>query len=370
MLKLFEAVRLNNIEAENRFVRSATWEGLATPDGFPTDALKNVLVGLARGGVGIIISGHTYVSAEGQAGPRQQAIYSDDYIGPLKRLTGAVHGAGGKIMAQLAHAGCRANRELTGRTPIGPSVYEQDGRSAAGMDGDDLRRVTEAFAAAAGRAQEAGFDGVQVHAAHGYLLSQFLSPRFNKRHDAYGGAVEGRARLLLETVAAVRAAVGPDFALTVKINSEDFEEGGFTVDDMLSVSAMLEAAGIDAMEMSGGTLYGACGPFRTGKAHAVEGGAYYLAAARRYKEKIGVPLMLVGGIRAYDVAERIVGDGTADYISLSRPLIAEPDLVDRWKLGDRSPAFCKSDNLCFKPGFEGRGVYCVTKEKAAGRPAR
>jgi 2,4-dienoyl-CoA reductase-like NADH-dependent reductase (Old Yellow Enzyme family) len=370
MAQLFEAVRLNNIEAENRFVRSATWEGLATPEGFPTDALKDVLVGLARGGVGIIISGHTYVSPEGQAGPHQQAIYSDDHLAPLKPLTAAVHKAGGKIVAQLAHAGVRANRELTGSTPIGPSAFERDGMSAAGMDGDDLRRVARAFAAAAGRAKEAGFDGVQVHAAHGYLLSQFLSPRFNKRQDRYGGRVVGRARLLLETVTGVRAAVGPDFAVTVKINAEDFEEGGFTVDDMLSVSAMLEAAGIDAMEMSGGTPYGAHSPSRSGKAAVAEGGAYYLAAARRYKEKIGVPLMLVGGIRAYDVAERLAGDGTADYISLSRPLIAEPDLVSRWKSGDRRPAFCKSDNLCFKPGFEGRGVYCVTREKAEGREAR
>src|SRR5271157_5123933 len=141
MAQLFETVRLNNIEAKNRFVRSATWEGLATPEGFPTDALINVLVGLARGGVGIIISGHTYVSQEGQAGPRQQAIYGDDYIAPLKRLTDAVHAADGKIMAQLAHAGARANRELTSSTPVGPSAFEGGGISAAGMDGDDLHRV-------------------------------------------------------------------------------------------------------------------------------------------------------------------------------------------------------------------------------------
>ncbi len=365
MAQLFEATKLNNIKAANRFVRSATWEGMATPEGYPTDALTDVLVGLAKGGVGIIISGHTYVSPEGQAGRWQQAIYSDDYIGPLKGLTDAVHGAGGVIIAQLAHAGSRANKELTGMTAKGPSDLAPDGSASCAMSADDLRHTVEAFAAAAARSKKAGFDGVQVHAAHGYMLSQFLSPRINKRQDGYGGAIEGRARLLLETVAAVRSAVGPDFAVTVKINAEDYEDGGFTVDDMLSVSAMLEAGGVDAIEMSGGTPYGAFGPSRSGKAAIAQEGAYYLAAARRYKEKVRVPLMLVGGIRLYEAAESLVADGTADYIALCRPLIAEPDLVNRWREGDRRPAFCKSDSLCFKPGFAGQGVHCVTKKKRA-----
>jgi 2,4-dienoyl-CoA reductase-like NADH-dependent reductase (Old Yellow Enzyme family) len=150
----------------------------------------------------------------------------------------------------------------------------------------------------------------------------------------------------------------------VKINSEDFMDGGFTVDEMLAVSAMLEDRGIDAIEMSGGTLRSQdYSPSRMGKAARVEGEAYYSEAARRYKEKIRVPLMLVGGIRSYGAAERLVADYTADYISLCRPLIAEPDLINRWKSGDREPSACKSDNLCFKPGIEGRGVCCVVREK-------
>ena len=151
--------------------------------------------------------------------------------------------------------------------------------------------------------KEAGFDGVQLHAAHGYLMSQFLSPLYNTRQDNYGGSVENRARMLLEVFDAARSAVGSAFAIMVKINSEDFMDGGFTVDEMLAVSAMLEDRGIDAIEMSGGTFRsGDYSPSRMGKAARVEGEAYYIEAARRYKEKIRVPLMLVGGIRSYGVA--------------------------------------------------------------------
>ena len=365
MTKLFETTTLGNIVLENRFVRSATWEGLAAPDGCPTERLTQVLVNLARGGVGLIITSHAYVSREGQAGPFQLGIYSDDLIGPLREMTTAVHDAGGKIVAQIAHGGCAAASQLTGITPLGPSAIDKDGRSYCGeMTPDDLARLTKNFVRATARAQEAGFDGVQLHAAHGYLLSQFLSPLQNKRLDIYGGSLENRARILLEVFEAARALVGDAFCLMVKINSEDFADGGFTVDEMLVVSAMLADRGIDAVEMSGGTVRSRhYSPSRMGKAARMEGEAYYIEAARRYKEKIRVPLMLVGGIRSYAVAERLLAEGTADYISLCRPLIAEPDLISRWKSGDREASACKSDNLCFKPGIEGRGVCCVTREK-------
>ncbi|MGD0232698.1 MAG: NADH:flavin oxidoreductase [Syntrophorhabdales bacterium] len=371
MATLFETTALNTMELHNRFVRSATWEGLAASGGYPTERLTGVLVDLAKGGVAMIITGHAYVSPEGQAGPFQLGIHGDDRIAPLLEMTKAVHASGGKIVVQLAHAGCRAASELTGTAPLGPSPLEQDGRQyCGGMTRDELRRLTEAFGRAAARAQEAGFDGAQVHAAHGYLMSQFLSPLFNRRNDDYGGSVENRARALLDVVEAIRSAVGGTFPLMVKINSEDYMDGGFTVEEMLSVSAMLEKAGVDAIEMSGGTFYsGAYMPSRTGQAARVEGEAYYYKTALRYKEKIRVPLILVGGIRSYDAAEGLIAQGAADYIALCRPLIAEPDLVNRWKSGNRERAACKSDNLCFKPGFEGRGVYCVTGERQRDRKA-
>ena len=239
------------------------------------------------------------------------------------------------------------------------------------MTKEDIRRIEGAFANAAVRARKAGFDGIQLHAAHGYLLSQFLSPLWNKRNDSYGGPAENRARMLIETTRAVRKAVSKDFAVMVKMNCEDFIEGGFTVDDMLVVCAMLEEAGMDAVEMSGGSFYsGDFQPSRTGQVACVPEEAYYVAAAKRYKKAINLPLILVGGIRSFDVADRLIKEGVTDYVAFSRPLITEPDLINRWKSGNRERAECRSDNLCFKPAFAGQGVYCVMKEKRKQRETR
>jgi 2,4-dienoyl-CoA reductase-like NADH-dependent reductase (Old Yellow Enzyme family) len=197
--------------------------------------------------------------------------------------------------------------------------------------------------------------------AQGYLLSQFLSPFFNKRRDAYGGSIENRARIVLETLQSVRNAVGSGFPVLVKINSEDFVEGGLTVDEMLYVAALMERSGIDANEMSGGTVYasGAFSAIRMGAINTPEKDVYYRQAAERYKATIGVPLLLVGGIRSFEVAEKLVNDGLTDYISLSRPLIREPALINRWKSGDLRKATCISDNACFGPATKGEGLYCV-----------
>jgi 2,4-dienoyl-CoA reductase-like NADH-dependent reductase (Old Yellow Enzyme family) len=235
------------------------------------------------------------------------------------------------------------------------------------MTHHDIEAVIRAFATAASRSQTAGFDAVQIHAAHGYLLSQFLSPYFNKRKDEYGGSIENRARLAVEVVKAVRHAVGPAFPVFIKLNSEDFLPGGLVVEEMVQATIMLEENGVDGIEMSGGTFVsGKNMPSRPVKATHGEPEAYYEGAARQYKEKVQVPLMLVGGIRTLETAERLVAEGLADYISLSRPLIREPGLVNRWKSGDRGPAGCVSDNGCFKPAFEGRGVYCVVEAREKG----
>lgn len=369
MATLFEDTELNGMKLRNRTVRSATWEGLAAPNGYPTDRLTRVLVDLAEGGVGMIISGHAYVSPEGQAGSRQLAVLDDGYIGPLAEMASAVHGAGSTIILQLAHSGCRAPSELTGKPAIGPSALsDKKHQYCREMRNDDIRRLQAAFAGAAKRAQDAGFDGVQLHAAHGYLLSQFLSPLWNKRSDKYGGPVEGRARMLLETTRAIREAVGRDFVVMAKINCEDFLDGGFTVDDMVAVCSMVEQEGMDAVEMSGGTFYsGAYQPSRTGQPACLPEEAYYVAAAEQYKKTVALPLILVGGIRSFDVAESLIKDGKADYVAFCRPLIAEPSLIKRWESGSRERADCRSDNLCFKPAFAGQGAYCVMKERRKQR---
>ncbi|MFB3885869.1 MAG: NADH:flavin oxidoreductase [Thermodesulfobacteriota bacterium] len=370
MASLFETTTIKAMKLKNRFVRSATWEGLAGDDGSVTRRLIDMSVDLAKGGVGLIITGHAYISKEGQAGPWQLGVYSDSLIEGLAEMADAVHEAGGKIVLQLAHAGCRAASGLTGVEPIGPSVMEvEKGTLCRAMRNDEILKIGEGFAQAGARAEKAGFDGVQIHAAHGYLLSQFLSPFHNRRGDGYGGSVQGRARLLLEVVGRVRGAIGPRLALLIKMNSEDFVEGGFSVEDMLEVAALLEKAGVDAIELSGGSTFSPkYVAYRSGPIQGEEDEGYYKEAARRYKEKVSVPLMLVGGIRSYGVAEKLVKEGVSDYISLCRPLIREPDLINRWRSGDTRKSTCLSDNLCFKPARAGQGLSCMVEHSASLAP--
>jgi 2,4-dienoyl-CoA reductase-like NADH-dependent reductase (Old Yellow Enzyme family) len=194
-------------------------------------------------------------------------------------------------------------------------------------------------------------------------MSQFLSPAFNKRTDSYGGAAENRARALIETLGQVRSAVGKDYPVLIKLNSEDYLEEGLTLEDSLKVGKMLQEAGIDAIEVSGGTgVSGALSASRPG-IKSEEKEAYFRTASKAFKEVLDVPIILVGGVRSPDLAEKLLEQGVADYFSMSRPFIREPDLVKRWASGDRSRARCLSDNQCFGPGRAGEGVYCVTEKK-------
>lgn len=363
MSKLFETTEINGMKLANRFVRSATWEGMAADDGAVTPKLTQTMVDLAEGGVGLIISGHTYVSPEGQAGPWQMGIYKDELVDGLKTMTDAVHKAGGKIVAQLAHSGHLAVKELTGQLPHVVSDFEGLSKSDCHeLTKEDIQTLVRAFADAAKRAKNAGFDGVQIHSAHGYLLSQFLSPEYNRREDEYGGAIENRARVHLEIYNATRSFVGKDFPVLIKINCEDYIENGLNLEDSIFASKMLAVAGLDAIELSGGMLTSAkLSPCRAG-INKKEKEAYFKEGAAAYKKAIAVPLILVGGNRSMNVAEQTITSGTADYISMCRPFIREPGLIKRWQSGDTSPATCKSDNLCFGPAMEGKGIYCVTDE--------
>jgi 2,4-dienoyl-CoA reductase-like NADH-dependent reductase (Old Yellow Enzyme family) len=279
-------------------------------------------------------------------------------------MTAAVHAEGGKIVAQLAHAGHFAFQKKIRQPPHVVSDLEGLAKSPRHeLTGEDIRNLVAAFAAAAKRAQDAGFEGVQVHSAHGYLFSQFLSPAYNRRRDAYGGAIENRARIHLETLHAIRDAVGADYPVLIKINSEDCIENGLTAEDSVAAARLLADAGIDAIELSGGTLVsGKLSPSRMG-INQQEKEAYFREAAAAYKKAVDVPLILVGGMRSLEVAEQALSDGTADYISMYRPFIREPGLVNRWQSGDTRPASCKSDNLCFGPAMEGRGILCVVDKK-------
>ena len=362
MPKLFEPAVINAMALPNRFVRSATWEGMATEDGACTPKLTNLLVELARGGVGLIITGHAYVRQDGQAGPWQLGIYEDELVPGLQAMTDAVHAGGGKVVMQLNHAGIFANSELTGQAPMAPSKVEGfRGLPPREMTTKDIHEVVQAFGRSARRAKEAGFDGVQIHSAHGYLLSQFLSPVFNHRLDKYGGTLENRARTLLEALQAIRERVGPRYPVLVKLNCQDFTENGLGLDDSVQVGVMLAKGGIDAIELSGGLpISRNLGAARVG-INAEDKEAYFRNEARTFKEQVRAPLILVGGIRSYYLAERLVEEEMADYVSMSRPLIREPALISRWRSGDLRRATCVSDNKCFRPVRAGEGVYCVNE---------
>ncbi len=364
MPTLFEKTTLKGLELKNRFVRSATWEGLAEADGTCTARLEALVAELARGQVGLIISSHAFVTRQGLATPWQLGIDADARVAPLARMVAAAHTHGAKIVAQLAHAGRLTSRELTGLPPLflSPSAGKDPGEYHLATT-EDVRQLPGAFAAAARRAREAGFDGVQLHAAHGYLLSQSLSPAFNQREDEYGGTPANRARLLLESVAAVRKVVGNDYPLLVKLNCEDALDGGLTLEASLAVGRMLQEAGVDAIEVSGGTLVsGPLSPSRQ-KIDAEDKEAYFRTAGKHFKAALEIPIILVGGIRSPQLAERLLAEGVADYFSMARPLIREPHLIKRWAAGDLRPSTCLSDNLCNKAAREGQGLHCVVEQR-------
>ena len=363
---LFQSSPIGTLNPKNRFVRSATWEGMAHEDGSCTSALVELIGELAAGEIGLIVSSHAFVSPEGQAGPWQLAVHDDRFVPGLAQMAKAAHDGGSTIVLQLAHAGPQAATPLTKQEAFGPSSLPKvDGTLCRQMTLTEIEQTTDAFVAAAGRAKAAGFDGVQLHGAHGYLLSQFLSPYYNQRQDDFGGSIENQARIVLDILGRIKASLGNDYPVLVKMNSEDFIDGGLSVEEMLHVARMLEDAGVDGIELSGGTADGVSRllPVRRGRLRSEEDEVFYRDAAMRYKELIKVPLILVGGVRSFSVAQSLVEDGVTDFVSLCRPLIREPRLVARWKSGDTAKSQCGSCNLCFKPILEGNGMHCVSKER-------
>ncbi len=362
----FKPGRINTMALKNRFVRSATWEGMAADDGAVTPKLLEFLTTLAKGGVGLVISSHAYVQARGQAGPWQLGIHSDAMLSGLNQMTDAVHAQGAKIVAQLAHAGRFAATRLTGETPVVVSDFSGlADLECHELTADDIRSLVADFAAAATRAKAAGFDGVQLHSAHGYLLSQFLSPHFNRRRDVYGGDIANRCRIHQEILQAMRQSLGPEFPILMKINGQDYDESGLSRADAVHIAKALADAGLDAIEVSGGLHTGGkLSPSRPG-IHTAEKEAYFRQDAQAIKQAAGIPVILVGGIRSLEVAEAVIQEGVADFVSMSRPLVREPDLIKRWQNGDRRKSECLSDNLCFQPARAGEGLYCLSARRSS-----
>lgn len=367
MADLFDKTTINGMKLRNRLVRSATWEGMCEADGRPTDRLVNCYRNLAKGGVGLIISGYTFVRPDGKQLPFKMGIHTDDFRSEMRAITDAVHDEGGSICIQLVHAGGQTDTATAGRRPLAPSEVEveQFPEVPQELSKDDIADIVAAFGAAAKRAKAYGFDAIQLHAAHGYLINQFLSPLINRRTDEYGGTIENRCRFLLEVYHIVRETVGEDYPVMIKINGSDFLEGGLSMEDAVYAAKTMDAHGIDAIEISGGTsASGDKNPIRT-KINKPEKEAYNLELAELVRKSVKCPVMVVGGFRSYEVADDAVRNKGIDYISMARPFIREPDLPRRWEQGDRSPATCISCNKCFGPGLNEGGIYCVVdKEKS------
>jgi len=364
MAEIFEETAINGMTMRNRLVRSATWEGMCDPEGRPTERLINLYRVLAEGGIGLIITSYAYVQPDGKHNIGQMGIYTDDFANDYKQMTRAVHDAGSKIAIQLVHGGGQSDEKTTGRKPLAPSAVKvaQFSETPEELTKDEIDNIVRAFGKAADRAKSWGFDAVQLHGAHGFLINQFLSPLTNCRTDSYGGSIENRSRFLAEVYGKVREMVGMGYPVLIKLNASDFVEGGLEIDDAIYAAKKLSETGIDAIEVSAGTpASGANGPARM-KITQPDKEAYNLEPARRIKGAVVCPVMAVGGFRSYEVVERALKDYGIDYISMSRPLIREPDLANRWLRGDRSPAKCISCNGCFMGSLKG-GIYCITEKK-------
>ena len=360
MSMLFEASSIAGLELKNRLVRSATAEKMCDEDGRPEQAMIDLYTELAQGGVGLTITGHAFVHESGKAHPTMMGVHRDDLIPSLQALSEVVHQEGGKVVMQINHAGRQTSQETIGRTPVAPSpVPRAKGAPRPHeLTEAEIRELITAFGRAAGRAKEAGFDGVQLHGAHGYLINQFCSPASNWRRDRWGGSGARRVRFLEEAAAAVRDEVGGDYPLLIKLGIQDFVRDGLSLDEGVEIVRQLADWGIDAVEIS-------CGMGTTSSRKDIlrpEDEAYFLPQARRAREVTDLPIILVGGMRSLAVMESILEEGTADFISMARPLIREPDLPNQWREGRTEPAACISCNSCW-PGPGEYGIACRAPDR-------
>lgn len=328
-------------ELPNRVAKAAMTEGLATADGRATRELERLYGLWSDGGAGLLLSGNILVDRDHLERPGNVVIHGEpdaDRLARLGRWAETATRAGNHFWAQLSHGGRQVMKRVNPH-PKAPSAVRlglpggQFGEPVA-LTAAEIDTLVERFATAAAAVQQAGFTGVQVHAAHGYLLSSFLSPRANRREDEYGGSLANRARVLLRVVGRIRERVGPAFPVSVKLNSADFQRGGFAFEDSLAVAALLEEAGIDLIEISGGNyeqprLLGIEGMERAEEQNVAPSTAareaYFVDFAQAMQQKVTVPLMVTGGFRSRAAMESALASGAADVIGIGRPFCTVPD---------------------------------------------
>ncbi|MGL4993716.1 MAG: NADH:flavin oxidoreductase [Bacteroidales bacterium] len=356
---LLESSKLSSIEMKNRFFRGALWEDLADEKGHLTPELSAIYEELAVGGAATLITGYAFVTEHEQPNPGMMGIYEDSFIPEYREFTNKIHSLGANIIMQICYGGSMTTYNVGKRTIWGPSshVNESTGTSAQEITKEEIKYLVGRFAQAARRVKESGFDGVEIHAGHGYLFSQFLSPCFNKREDEYGGDIHNRARIIYETYQAMRDAVGDDFPILIKLNSADFKEGGLTEDESFEVAKRLSEMRIDAIEVTGGNeslrdvVNSNLGAARRKVDKAVENQSYFRSHAARLAQELTTPIILIGGNRDYERMEELLNSTNISFFSMSRPLTAEPNLINIWASGNHKKPKCISCNKCyFTPG--------------------
>jgi 2,4-dienoyl-CoA reductase-like NADH-dependent reductase (Old Yellow Enzyme family) len=348
---LFEETEISGMEIRNRFVRSATFEGMGTFDGRPTQMLGDLYYDLAEGEVGLIITGLTHVDGYGNfpdiaGAPFPLALDRDRYINDWAEIIDGVHRRGAKMAMQLTHLGRQDIPQL--REPIAPSPVPIANSNIIPreMTLDEIEGMVEKFSCSCRRAKEAGFDAVQLHGCHGYLISNFLSPYANIRSDKYGGNTENRSRFLIEILERAKELVGPEFPILIKMNCADFIDGGLQFEEAIEIAKIIVRARIDCIEISGGTYSDSPSRISATGINKPEDEAYFKSYAEAFKKQIDVPIILVGGNRSYEIMSSLIEEGITDFISMSRPFIREPRLIKRWKDGNLEKAECISCNKC------------------------
>ena len=364
-----EPGRIGSLTLRNRLVRASTSETMAAPDGSGTPELAKLYGKLAAGGAGLILTGHVYVERRGQASANQPGLYDDRLVESMVQITDAVHAAGGRIFAEIGHAGSQTTLPEVGPIAPSPTANEMYGLQPREATPDDIAAVIAAFGHAARRAKQAGFDGVHIHGGNGYLISEFSSPITNVRTDEWGGDAERRGRFVLAVYDAVRGAVGDDYCVTARIGIGDSIAGGLEVPESVERVRLLAERGLDAVEVSYGIMKSYLENIRTyvavGPAQAARNGlvqrlvkpegpeAYYRHFARAVKEAVDIPVILVGGIRTTQTMSDLLQSGDADFLAMSRPFIREPDLANKLAAGRTGTVECVSCNMCLvHDGFD------------------
>ena len=320
---LFEKTNLGNLKVINHFVRSATYEGKANEDGSPTKNIFDLYEKLAQGKVGTIITSYSYVTDYEKPMSNQLGIYKDELIDQYKSITEMVHSYGSKIVMQIVHGSSSQQADFDTAKVLGPSAVPNlyTGFVPKEMTIEDIQNVIQLFVDAGKRVKEAGFDGVQIHCAHGYLLSQFISPIYNKRIDNYGGSVENRLRIVTEIYQGLRKELGGDYPIWIKMNSSDEVENGLTEEDFIEMSKILASFGINAIEISG----------EKWQSYKPKERAYYKDVAVNLSNQIKTPIILTGGLREMNDILPIYENSNVDFFGFARPFMSNPNFIQTLK---------------------------------------